>query len=171
LESAHAVAESDQARTENEENRDFDGQRLGTRDKDVGIMRENLNLINFPSFLTLPSAMKTKSPRRIGEELFAKTRATRNSAGNRGSLVQRAVLLMLDDHPERIRFSVLDEVEKCILEALRLDPQHLDALEEAAHFYDVMAPDHTKATMFAQCYIQVVQKVIADMQTIIDESD
>jgi hypothetical protein len=85
--------------------------------------------------------------------------------------VQRAVLLMLDDHPERHSFSVLDEVEKCILEALRLDPQHLDALEEAAHFYDVMAPDRTKATMFAQSYIQVSQKVIADMQTIIDESD
>jgi bacterioferritin (cytochrome b1) len=85
--------------------------------------------------------------------------------------VQRAVLLMLDDHPDLQSFSVLDEVEKCILEALRLDPQHLDALEEAAHFYDVMAPDRTKATMFAQSYIEVAQKEIADMQMIIDKAD
>jgi hypothetical protein len=85
--------------------------------------------------------------------------------------VQRAVLLMLDDHPERHATSILDEVEKCILEALRLDPQHLDALEEAAHFYDVMVPDRSKAAMFAECYIQVSQRVVADMQTIIDQAD
>src|ERR1700694_3495882 len=76
--------------------------------------------------------------------------------------VQRAVLLMLDDHPERHATSALDEAERCILEALRLDPQHLDALEEAAHFYDVMVHDRSKAAMFAECYIQVSQKAIAD---------
>lgn len=85
--------------------------------------------------------------------------------------VQRAVLLMLDNHPEQHSSSGLDEVERCILQALELDPQHLDALEEAAHFYDVMVPDRSKAVMYAQCYLQIAQKVIGDMKTIIDESD
>lgn len=49
--------------------------------------------------------------------------------------------------------------------------EHLGALEEAAHFYDVMVPDRSKALMYAQRYIQIAGKIVAEMQTIIDESD
>jgi len=63
----------------------------------------------------------------------------------------------------------LDEVEMCLSKALELDPGHLEALEEAAHFYDAVMPDRTKAVMYAQHYIQIAGKVVSDMQAIIDD--
>jgi hypothetical protein len=85
--------------------------------------------------------------------------------------VAKARLMMLDDHPEDHEPSGLDEIERCILHALELDPEHLEALEEAAHFYDVVVPDRAKAIMYAQSYIQVAGKVVDDMQAIIDDSN
>jgi len=77
--------------------------------------------------------------------------------------------MMLDDHPEDHERSGLDEIEKCILQALELEPEHLEALEEAAHFYDVIIPDQAKAIMYAQRYIQIAGKVVDDMQAIISD--
>jgi hypothetical protein len=60
--------------------------------------------------------------------------------------VTRARLLMLEEGPEdQLSAFGLDEVERCILRALELDPGHLEAIEEAAHYYDVVVPDRTKA--------------------------
>ncbi|MGD0507543.1 MAG: hypothetical protein ABSA27_07090 [Terriglobales bacterium] len=80
--------------------------------------------------------------------------------------VTKARLLMLEENPVSLG---LDEVETCLLKALGLDPEHLDALEEAAHFYDVVMPDRAKAVMYAQHYIRVAGKVVDDMQSIIDD--
>jgi hypothetical protein len=77
--------------------------------------------------------------------------------------------MMLDDHPEDHEPSGLDEIEKCILQALELEPEHLETLEEAAHFYDVIIPDRAKAIMYAQRYVQIAGKVVDDMQAIIDD--
>jgi hypothetical protein len=83
----------------------------------------------------------------------------------------KARLMLLDDHPEDHEPSGLDEIEKCILQALELEPEHLEALEEAAHLYDVIIPDRAKAMMYAQRYIVVVGKVVDDMHAIIDDSN
>jgi hypothetical protein len=82
--------------------------------------------------------------------------------------VSKARLLMLEESPVS---HGLDEVETCLLKALELDPEHPDALEEAAHFYDVVMPDRAKALMYAQHYIRVAGKVVDDMQAIIDDSN
>jgi hypothetical protein len=65
------------------------------------------------------------------------------------SWVKRARLIMLDDHPENHPDLTLDQAEECILKAPALDSEHLEAIEEAAHFYEVMVPDPTKATLYA----------------------
>ena len=88
-----------------------------------------------------------------------------------GLWVAKARLMMLDDHPEDHEPSGLDEIEKCILQALELEPEHLEALEEAAHFYDVIIPDRAKAMFYAQRYIDVAEKAVHDMQAIIDDSN
>jgi hypothetical protein len=106
------------------------------------------------------------------EELFRENTKRLNLVPESSDLwVAKARLMMQDDHPEDHESSGLDDVEKCILKALELEPEHLEALEEAAHFYDVVIPDREKAIMYAQRYIQVAEKVAAEMQAIIDDSN
>ena len=78
---------------------------------------------------------------------------------------------MLDDHPEDHEPSGLEEIEKCLLHALELDSEHLEALEEAAHFCDVVIPDRAKAAMYALHYIRVATKGVSDMEAIINDSN
>jgi hypothetical protein len=86
--------------------------------------------------------------------------------------VERARLLMLEDLPSDDQPpDVLGEVEKCILRALDLDPKHLGAIEEAAHFYDAVAPDRKKALTYAERYIHLAGTVVGDMKAIIEDSN
>ena len=85
--------------------------------------------------------------------------------------VLRAILLMLDEHPDGHTLDPLKDVEKCILKALDLNPNHLEALEEAAHFYDCVAPDRRKAIRYARRCAKVAGKTHGDMQAIIEDSD
>ena len=65
--------------------------------------------------------------------------------------VTRARVLMLEDGPTGDETDYgLDEAEKCILKALDLDPDHLEAPEEAAHFYDAVVSDRNRAVMCMQ---------------------
>lgn len=43
----------------------------------------------------------------------------------------------------------LQEAEKCLILARRLDPEAIEVLEESMHFYDVIFPDVKKATRYA----------------------
>jgi hypothetical protein len=81
--------------------------------------------------------------------------------------VTRARLLMLEDEPLS---GSLSDVERCILKALDLAPDNLDAIEEAAHYYDVVVPDRRKAVVYAKRYIGLSRKVVSDMQAIIENS-
>src|SRR5690242_17090188 len=81
--------------------------------------------------------------------------------------VKRARLLMLEDEPLT---GTLDDVEGCLLRALALSPKDLEAIEEAAHFYDVMVPNKRKAVMYAKRYIRFAGKVVSDMNAIIRQS-
>ena len=86
--------------------------------------------------------------------------------------VMRARLLMLEDGPSEMQTPYgVDEVEKCILKALDLDPDHLEALEEAAHFYDCIVLDRDKAVMHAKRYNHLAGKVVEDMKAIIEDAN
>src|SRR5690348_7284951 len=75
--------------------------------------------------------------------------------------VTRARLLMLEDEPLT---GSLRDVESCLLKALHLAPDNLEAIEEAAHFYDIMVPNRRKAVMYAKRYGQLAGRVVSDMQ-------
>ena len=84
--------------------------------------------------------------------------------------VTRARLLRLDDGPTGDETDYgLDEAEKFILKALDLDPDHPEALEEAAHFYDAVVPDRNRAVMYAERCLQLAAKVVDDMKAIIED--
>jgi len=78
--------------------------------------------------------------------------------------ITRARLLMLEDEPLS---GSLREVERCIQKALELAPDDLDAIEEAAHFYDIIVPNRRKASTYAKRYIQLSSRVISDMRVIV----
>ena len=84
--------------------------------------------------------------------------------------VVRARLLMLEDEPldDQIHLGMA-EVERCILKALDLDPRHLEAIEEAARFYDAVVPNRTKALTYAERYLQLAGKVVDDMKAIVQQ--
>jgi hypothetical protein len=78
---------------------------------------------------------------------------------------------MLEDGPSDGQTPYgLDEVEKCILRALELAPKHLEALEEAAHFYDLQL-DRGRTVMYAERYIQLAGKVVDDMKALIEATN
>ena len=78
-------------------------------------------------------------------------------------LVDRAIRLQLSDEAE------LSEIEDCLKRALSLDPNSIEALQEAAHFYDAVVPNARKARkLAAQCREKAI-KVIAEMDGIIKE--
>jgi len=87
------------------------------------------------------------------------------------ALVERARLVMLDDHPGEPEHPALDEAEASILKALELDRDNPEALEEAAHFYDVVVPNREKAINYAQRYVEVAGKVVQNMHAIIEDSN
>jgi hypothetical protein len=74
---------------------------------------------------------------------------------------------MLEDEPLS---GTLSDVERCILKALDLAPANLEAIEEAAHYYDAIAPDRRRTVRYARLYIGHARKVVADMQSIVENS-
>jgi Tfp pilus assembly protein PilF len=63
----------------------------------------------------------------------------------------------------------LSEIENCLKKALSLDPTSIEALEEAAHFYDAVVPNAQKARKFAARCRDKAVKVAAEMDNIIKE--
>jgi hypothetical protein len=78
-------------------------------------------------------------------------------------LVDRAIRLQLSDDGD------LSETENCLKRALRLDPNNIEALQEAAHFYDAVVPNAQKARRFAASCRDKALKVAAEMDSIIKE--
>ncbi len=78
-------------------------------------------------------------------------------------LVDRAVRLQLSDGGN------LAEIEECLQRALSLDPNSIEVLQEAAHFYDVVVPNSRKARkLAANCRVKAA-KLVAEMDSIIKE--
>ena len=78
-------------------------------------------------------------------------------------LVDRAIRLQLSDDGE------MSEIEDCLQRALKLDPNSIEVLQEAAHFYDVVVPNARKARKLAANCRDKAGKVIAEMNSIIKQ--
>lgn len=79
-------------------------------------------------------------------------------------LVDRAIRLQLSDDDGE-----LSEVEDCLKRALSLDPNSIEVLQEAAHFYDAVVPNARKARKFAMYCRDKAVKIVAEMDGIIRE--
>jgi hypothetical protein len=78
-------------------------------------------------------------------------------------LVDRAMRLQSSDEGE------LSEIEDCLQKALSLDPNSIEVLQEAAHFYDAVVPNARKAReLAAHCRDKAV-KLAAEMDGIIKD--
>lgn len=77
-------------------------------------------------------------------------------------LVAEAVTLQLAEND-----SDPSEVEKCLTMALDLDPGSLEALQEAARFYDSVSPDREKARKYAATCRDRAAEIIFEMEQIL----
>ena len=76
-------------------------------------------------------------------------------------LVNRAIEIELSDD------GTPEDAERLILRALELDPECLEALEEAAHFYYAVDEQIPKAKLYARKWKERAGKVSAEMDEIL----
>jgi hypothetical protein len=79
-------------------------------------------------------------------------------------LVDRAIQLQLSDDGD------LSEIENCLQQACKLDPNSIEVLQEIAHFYDAVVVNARKARKLAAQCREKALKVVAEMDSIIKES-
>lgn len=82
-------------------------------------------------------------------------------------LVVRARLVQLSSSDPSV---TLEDAEACLLAALEIDAGYAPALEELAHYYDVVCPNPAKAREFAARVLEAANTVRADMQSILDDA-
>lgn len=78
-------------------------------------------------------------------------------------LVDQAVRLQLS------KDSNSSEIEKCLKMALDLDPKSLEALRQAALFYDTVSPDQEKARKYAIACRDRAAQIVSEMEQIVRE--
>lgn len=83
-------------------------------------------------------------------------------------LVQRALLIQAADNYGHF---TLEDAERDLERAHRLDPRFPPALQELAHFYDAVSPNPGKARHFAQLYLDEVSDEVAAMKGIVEAED
>lgn len=76
-------------------------------------------------------------------------------------LVDQAMRLQLTDHGDLV------EVEKCLKKALKLAPDNIEVLQEAAHFYDAVVPNAKMARKYAASCREKVAELAAEMDVIL----
>ncbi len=76
-------------------------------------------------------------------------------------LVDHAVRLQLTDDGDLI------EIEKCFTKALELDPDSIEVLQEAAHFYDAVVPNAKMARKCAASCREKAAELTAEMGVIL----
>jgi hypothetical protein len=81
------------------------------------------------------------------------------------ALADRAIRLQLADDGDP------SEVEECLKKALALDPENIEALQEAAHFYDAVTPNARKAKKYALDCRGRAAKVASEMDGILEGAD
>jgi hypothetical protein len=76
-------------------------------------------------------------------------------------LVDQAMRLQLTDDGDLV------EIEECLKKALKLNPDSIEALQEAAHFYDAVVPNANRARKYAASCLEKVAQVAAEMKGIL----
>jgi len=61
----------------------------------------------------------------------------------------------------------LSEPEECLVKAITLDPNSIEALYEAAHFYEAVVPDAIKARKYATACREKATQILAEMDGIL----
>lgn len=63
------------------------------------------------------------------------------------------------------------DAEKFLLCAYQINPNDIEALEELAHFYDVIEPNREKAQRFASLLIEKIEILERDMKNILEDAE
>ena len=78
-------------------------------------------------------------------------------------LVDEAIRLQLTDDGDLV------EIEECLKKALKLNPDSIEALQEAAHFYDAVVPNSNKARKYAARCLAKVDEAATKMKGILSQ--
>lgn len=76
-------------------------------------------------------------------------------------LVDQAMRLQLTDDGDLV------EIEECLKKALKLNPDSIEALKEAAHFYDAVVPNANRARKYAARCLAKVDEAATEMKGIL----
>ena len=82
--------------------------------------------------------------------------------------IVRARLEMLEGGSDSNPFG---DAEQFLLSAHQINPNDIDALEELAHFYDVIEPNREKAQRFASLLLEKIAILERDMKNILEDSE
>lgn len=84
----------------------------------------------------------------------------------------RVEAFALADRAQRLQLAEdngdLSEVEECLVRAIELDPDSLEALQEIAHLYDAVLPNPDKARGFARRCREQAMKIVSEMDGILE---
>ena len=83
------------------------------------------------------------------------------------ALICRAIDIQLSGKTE----VPLQTAEDCLLRAIALNPQSLEALEELAHLYDAVLPNPPKAKSHALKCKERAEKIVLEMNEILADPD
>jgi tetratricopeptide (TPR) repeat protein len=107
---------------------------------------------------TLYRAKKFEKALASLEKLLARHKECPHLWNLRGDLIQ---LLDTQDGPP------LGEAAKSYKTALRLDPNNLETLASLAHFYHAVEPKPETAKRYAEAYIVIAKRGLAEMERVI----
>lgn len=79
--------------------------------------------------------------------------------------ILKSILIQSDESDADFLYS-LEDAEKCLLHALKINDQDIDAMIELAYFYDVMIPNPPKAFEYASQVLQKIKKIKLEMTEI-----
>lgn len=81
------------------------------------------------------------------------------------ALVDRALRLQLAEDG-----GDLSEVEECLIRAIELDEDNIEALQEIAHLYDAVLPDADKAKRYAVKCREKALNIVSEMDSILADA-
>lgn len=79
-------------------------------------------------------------------------------------LVKKAVAIQLLDRPDG---PSLEEALESLERAYAIDPAHIEALQELAHFFDAVMPDEQQAARFARLCLSHAERIVVEMNEIL----
>ena len=83
-------------------------------------------------------------------------------------LVKRALAIQGVDREDG---PSLKDARDALERAAALDPHHVEALQEIAHFYDAVMPDRELAVHYARMCLQVVNRIAAEMTALVQTDE